>query len=340
MEPIIYKLPKPDKPIAPDAKNIYFDAYPSPKLIKYGFNSMSEQLDLVELTKVPYYKAGLHFDFSRKGKDTIADSGNKSFAIKDFDQTFAEFWEIITMFDLFKKDTSVLTSHEDTVRDIIKAYTTLNKSKNKLDLVKGKAKADLVFHKLSDTDIDENAAIQLITMDLPKLLSSQSPGSNMVLQIFSTQTQIMAEIIYYLASNYEEAYLVKPSIISEIFDEKYLVLINLIADPKFNLPKHRSNDFLSSLGLEPPTDFETSIQCMNAELLPAKFKKYYEIKAYLDTKVYEGATYQEMLADQDDDTDKWIATFTDLSKPPAILDARLKKSDTKCKRRSDLINSL
>ena len=353
MEPIIYKLlpcittdmqacevPTSDNPISLNDSDIYFDTNPSPKLIKYGFNNMVDQLDLMAITSISYYRAGLNFDFTRTGKNSIAAKFSKIFGTKNVDETFAEFWEIITLFNLFNTNTDVLTSHPDTMADIIKAYTSFSKTKNKFGFVSKKGKANLVIHKYSDIDIDENAAIQFIITDLPNLLSDQTKTASMILQIFGTLTQTMAELIYYLATLYEESYLVKPSVISEIFDAKYLVLLRLKDKTEFQLPKHSKDVYLASIGVNIPDDVVTSIQCMNAETMPAKYRKYYEIKSYLDTRVYEGATYQEMLQQQDDYGEEWIETYTDLSKPPAILANVLKKSDAKCMRRSQLINLL
>lgn len=350
MEPIIYKLLPcitnenaacmTNIKINLNDDDIYFDTNPSPKLIKYGFNNMIDQLDLMAITSISYYRAGLNFDFARTGKDSIATKFSKIFGTKNVDQSFAEFWEIISLFNLFNTNVDIQTSHPDTITDIINAYTLISKSKNKINLINKKGKASLIIHKFSDVDIDENAAIQFIINDLPNLLSNQTVSANMVLQIFGTLTQTMAELIYYLSSLYEESYLIKPSVISEIFDSKYLVLLRLKNQTKFQLPKHSSDVYLASIGINIPDDVVTTIQCMNAETMPSKYKKYYEIKSYLDSKVYEGATYQEMLERHDEYGEKWIETYTDLTKPIEILANILKKTDAKCMRRSSLINLL
>lgn len=331
MEPIIYMLPFVNKPLEISKDKIHFDIYPSPKLIKYGLNNLIERLDLVSLTSVSYYKAGLHVDFSRTDAESFTTLVGKKLGTKKIDQTFAEFWEIITLFNLLEKDKDILTNSSEIVSNLLKTYTVISKTKKSFSMVhKTKKKASLVLHKFSEVDLEENASIQLIINDLDALFSSQKEGATLVLQIFGVQTQTMVELIYYLLSNYEEAYIFKPTVISEIFDQKYLILKKLRNKPRFSLPKHSKNTYLVSLGLSPPQELVTKIQCLNAETIPARYNKYHEIKTYLDSKVYEGATYQEMLQSQNDFTKSWTQIFTHLTNLQQVLDKALEVSNQKC----------
>ncbi|XWV24994.1 FtsJ-like methyl transferase [Tupanvirus deep ocean] len=348
MEPIIYALPKSDRNIEPSEINIYFDNHPSPKLIKYGFNNIGGQLDMVALTSVPYYKAGLEFDFDRKDEKSISTKAMIFFKTKSFDQTFGEFWEIVTLFGLLRSDQTIFSLRNNaTITDVVDTYQKLSNNKYNIKISGGNfnaaqnIKADLVFHKYSDVDIDENAAVQFIINDLSNLLSVQKEGSNMVLQVFSLQTQITAEIIYLLSLLYTDAYIMKPTIVSDLYDTKYIVLMGLQKPFKLTIPQHGENLFISSLGIKNiPNNFDTVIQCMNAEVIPKKYKRYISIKSYLYTKVYEGATFQTMITAQNNNATKWLETFTDLSKADKMLDFYLKKSTQKCNTHAQLAGIL
>jgi hypothetical protein len=342
MEPLVYALPEYNQTIKSSDLNIIFDNHPSPKLIKYGFNNIANQLDMVALTSIPSYKAGLEFDFDRTEDNSFVAQAEKNFSVKEFDQTFGEFWEILLMFKLLNQDQIIYSPQNyRTVQSIVNSYQkiTTNNFNIKIENTSKKTNAKLVIHKYSDIDLDENASVQFIIDILPDLLSVQSEGSNMILQLFNMQTQITSEIIYLLSNLYAEAYLFKPIIVSDLYDTKYIILINLKA--KFNLviPKHSENVYLSSLGFQNlPNNFETMIQCMNSDVMAKKFQRYAIIKSYLDTKVYEGATYQEMITQQKSNAKKWLEIFSNVSNLESILDDSLKRTSIKCNTHSQLIS--
>lgn len=332
MNTTIYAFTKPDKQIESSDLKFEFDDKPSPKLIKYGFNNMAEELDLLNLMSNPHYRAGLNFDFERQDDLSLTIKAETELDAKNFNQTFAEFWEILIMFGMLNNDQNISTNNKEEMQNVIDLYKKISKSKNKLNIVNvNDKKATLVIQKYSDTDIDENAAIQFILNDLVQLLQTQAKNANMVLQLFSTQTQTMAEIIYYLTSFYNEAYFVKPTVISDLSNSKYLVLIGLNSVPKLIIPKHPKNVYLHSIGLKGlPNNFTTVIQCFNSEIIPRKYRKYHLIKSYLDTQVYEGATYQDFINQQNENTNKWLTIFRDLTNIEKITDNAVKKSDEQC----------
>ncbi|AYV85068.1 MAG: methyltransferase [Satyrvirus sp.] len=349
MEPIIYNLPKVEKYIEIADENIYFDEYPSPKLIKYGFNTINEQLDMVALTSNPYYKSGLNFDFERNDKQSMKTKANELLKTKDFNIDFAEFWEILNLFSILSTTQNIHTTKKNIVEDVVNTYQKLTGSKKSYIVggpkMKPKEKVTLVIHKYSDIDIDENAAIHLIINDLKDLVSIQEKGANMVLQLFSLQTQTSSELLYYLGSLYNEAYLVKPIVTSNLSDSKYIVLLNLkeknIKLPK--LPKIPTDAYLISLGIKSiPNDFLTVIQCMNSQIIPKKYETYNSIKSYLDSKVYEGSTYQDMVKNQNSNTTKWFETFSDVGAEnmKKILDQSIQRSNTVCVSYSKIIDIL
>ena len=332
MEPIIYTLGKPDRIIDNSELHFSFEETPSPKLIKYGFNNINETLNLGLITSNSFYKTGLLFDFDRDDKDSFYAKASIHFKNKNFDLTFAEFWEIIALFSLFNTNQTIVTTHGDTIADIIAAYQKIYSNKAKLAVASGKSanKATLVIHKFSEIDIDENAVIQLIINDLPHLLDIQVKGASMILQLFGSQTQTTAEIIHYLSTLYDEAYLIKPTVTSDLSDSKYLVLIGLSDKARLTVPKHAKDLYLNSIGIVTPNDLVATIQCFNSIVIPKKYRKYNQIKSYLDTKVYEGITYQEMIRAQNENTDKWLETFTDMTKMKSLVDDAIKRSSTRC----------
>lgn len=340
-KPIIYELPVLDKKFETDILSFSFDNQPSPKLMKYGFNNLSENLDIMEITSNPHYKAGLNFDFDRKDEDSIAGKSKKIFDVKHLDQTFTEFWEIMNLFGMLELDQQILTSNPTVIEHIVSSHKKMTGTKHKIHISdKGsKNKITLILQKYSDIDIDENAISQMIINDLPHFLSVQDTGSSMVIQIFGMQTGIMAELIYYLNTLYSESYIIKPMTTSEISDSKYLILLGMKKSIKLSIPKHSKNSYLISLGIEPiPNDLVTIIQCANSELIPKKFVIYSKIKNYLNSKVYEGATYQEMIQQQNANTNKWLEMFIDLGKMESLFDNLIKKTDSVCDHHTEWAN--
>ena len=339
MEPINYVLPLTDKILEINPSEFKYDSNPSPKLIKYGFNNITEKLDLETITSIPQYRAGLNFDFESTDKNSIAIKLATLFKIKNIDPTLAEFWEILTIFGLLKTNQNIYTSNPKTVNDIINVYQSLTKTKNTYDVTdKAIKKASLIIFKYgdSDVDIDESVGIQLLTNNLGELLAMQAKGASMILQLFGLQTQISAEFIYYLSTLYNEAYLTKPIIASDLSNSRYIVLKGLKDVPPKNISftmssKKKNTMYLTSIGLNHiPIDVDTVIQCMNATIIPLRYKKYNQIKDFLNTKVYEGITYQTMIQQQYQNAQKWVDLFGNLSEIEKIFDQSLKKTMGTC----------
>ena len=400
MQPLIYALPNSDSSILLDRIQFYLDSNPSPRLIKYGFNTINNKIDLIALTSVSYYKTGLNFDFERTDAKSIFTMGNALFNISTFNRIFAEIWEILALFDLLNPRL-VYTSNPDDVKAIFATSRALGFTSGAPQVIsdpsslskwvdeKGGAKGDeddnedennsdetedekypsddpnsllnhygglasqpvdLIIKRYSNINLDENALIKLIIADLPKILQLMANGTNVIIQLFNLETQTSAEIIYYLSSLFSEAYLVRPSVTSEFSDVKYLVLINTLLDPEAkktlassvtalsSLNKDIRDSYLISFGLEINPDVGTRIQCLNSETTPPRFKKYNRIKAYLDSKVYEGSIYDEMIQAQDVNSDEWITTFGDIPNMKEIADRAIAKSGEKCVKSEDIVN--
>lgn len=331
MDPIIYILPKIDT-LPP--LNITHSDQPNPKLLKYGFNSITENLDIETITTVPQYKSGLGFDFESEDIPGAKVKLSKLFNV-NVDLNFAEFWEIIYLFKLLDTNQTIYTNYPKVVKDNIKAYKHLSDKSHKYDVEDkiGKSKYSLIMYKYSDSnvDIDENVGIQLLADNLADLLNAQAKDGTMVLQLHGLQTQVNAELIYYLSSLYVDAYLMKPNVTSDLSNSVYIILVGLkqpVKSPPFNKSK---KPYLSSIGLgHVPVETDNVIQCINSTVIPLRYNTYNKIKSYLRTKVYEGSTYQNMISTQYTNVDKWINMYGDIGKADGVLDAALKKSGNKC----------
>lgn len=337
--PIVYKFPdKPNKPIK--LIDIIFDDEPAPKLLKYGFNQMIEKLDLASIISNPHYKAGLNYNFDRHDILSIQTKCKKIFGLdKDINDAelklFCTYWEILNIFSLLDKNPSILTNQIDIFKNIETTHKKIFKSKLKIsyDKFDSKDTSDLIFRSYSKIDIDENAWIHLVLNELPTLLQHQTKGANMVIQLFEMQTDVTVELIYYLGTLYQEMYIMKPLVVSNLSNEKYLVLINLIADvSKQKFPKISPDIYVSQLDIDNsvPETVINIVQCINSELVPVKLQTYNEIKKYLGTNVFEGITYDEMILDQNMYTDVWIDIFTNKKNMEEILDKNIKLTVTKC----------
>lgn len=327
MDIIIYRLPTSNQILEVRKEDIQFDDHPSPKLLKYGFNVLGDRLDWVALTSDPHYKAGLRFDFSRSDPESIVSLATATLRPHQFDQTFAEFWEIICLFDLLKNQQILSTNQPEIMEDIIAIQ---KKTKDIRISTKIKDRLHLIIQKYSDVDLDEDTLVTFITKDLSSLFERQVVGANMVLQISSIQTQIMAELVYYLSTLYVSAYIVRPMVIPEISNSKYLVLVGLRQESPWTIFP-RENAYLSSIiSSDLPTEFNSVIQCMNSYLIPLKFTTYSRIQSYLKEKIYEGATYQEFTKIQNEMARRWIDIYSEPSKAKALLDNIIERTEKTC----------
>lgn len=342
MEPIIYTLttqndttnPNPleiREPVVLDVTKFVFDSSPNPKLIKYGFNNINEKLPIESLTSIPQYAAGLNFNFDQ---DFSKDKTIKSLGIKMLDQAFAEIWELVVMWRLLDAEKSnspfvIATNQPEIMQDIADVYAKTSKLKYKVEQLN--KKANLVVVKNSDINIDENTVLSMLINQLPGLMKTQTKGSNMVLQIYAIQTQATVELINWLRSVYQEAYIARPSVESNLSDSKYLVLINLLDEISF--PKIQTESYVSSFGTVIPEQVISTIQCCNADLIPLKYRMYTRIKEFLDTKVYEGSSYQELIQQQQANHQEWMDTRFDFQKMQELLDKVIQSTSKKCEDR-------
>ena len=297
MNPIVYKLMTDNKDL-PKILIYKTDSNPQPKLITYGFNDSIEKLNLINLTANKYYRSGLTIDFDRSDKESIKKKMEK-FNVKNINQTQAEFIELIKLFELDKKSQKVFTNKSTDLENISSLIGNKFEIKNK--------SATLIMWKFSDIDIDETTYIELLLTDLNTILNNLEKSGTLIMQIYGTQTNLMAEFIEYFCRIFSDGYIVRPSTVSNLSDQKYLVLDGYSGN-KIDI-KFKSKEYLVSIGLQISQNIQNIIQCVNSVTLPIIFNSYNKIKEYLDTQVYEGATYTDFITKQNENIDKWIDMY-------------------------------
>src|SRR6056297_1258955 len=175
MNTIIYQLPSQDEIIRINKSDIRSDTITNRKLIKYGFNNINEQININELKLNKNYQAGLKFNFERNDDESITKKGEKFFGTKKFDQTFAEFWEILNVFQLMNQSDNILTNYPDVLENITSVYQKIKGVKSKFNIKNkfSKDKFNLVIKKYSDIDISEDTLFQFVVNELEDLIKNQ-----------------------------------------------------------------------------------------------------------------------------------------------------------------------
>jgi hypothetical protein len=342
MDLIIYKINMPNMPVKSTIKKFIYDSEPAPKLLKFGFNKDVEKLDIASLMNNPNHKIGLNFDFERTDEASIEKICHKKFgwkiSKKNNMQLVCSAWEIISLFFGQEKKKMIATNEVDILEEVSDSHK--KKFKSNFQITNLKSASDIVYWISSKIELDENVYIHLLISELSNLLSKQKEGSCMVIQLFGLSTQIMSELIYILTTLYHESYIIKPSTISDLSDEKYLVLINMInSKSKIDIGAIPKNTYLNKLELDSiPDTFINSIQCINAKLIPKKLSKFNAIKKYIDNNIYEGMTHDEMIATQNLLTEKWVETFSDQKIIQTQMDLSLNKSGAECDHAAEFNN--
>lgn len=299
--PLIYQLPK-LSPIKINQNEITFDDQIQPKLLKYGSNYMIDNLPLLNITSSKHHTDMLPFNLPQ----SITPFKNQ------LNQTTMELIEILTLFNLIKKNQSFSSNVQP--KDILTELETLFKIK-----IPSEKKASIVFHKFSEIDIDENIWINLIMGNINNIFSSVQKDGNVIIQLFSFQTKAAVDILYYLSSLAKESFIIKPSVISDVFDCKYLVLLNVTeVVPKINpVPK---NLYLASLLSDDLTKLIPTIQNVNSILLSKKFISFHKFNTYISDNTIGGIKTQSLKKKQIENMDNWINTFTTKSDQTELME--------------------
>jgi hypothetical protein len=335
-KPLIYTSAVSKEPLVLDQTKIKFSPNPNPQLIKYGFNNLLHTLDTVSVISNPYWIYGLSTNFSEDFETT--QQIKKTFGIKHFDRITAIMWELLNLFGLVNQTTTLATSaNSDIGSNQTTSLTHMFKKQFDLNLKFSSSNSDIFFVLVSaNTDLEENAALLMVIKELAS--TKHKRGSNIILQLFSTQTSASAELITYLSSLFDATYLVKPVSSNDLIDSKYIVFINAKTDFQFPSVKIPGKTFIQSFGIKSiPMDITNMIQCSNSLLIPAKYHTYNKIQAYLKTEVYEGATYVELKNAQIANVEQWIKTFSDKDLIQKAFDDGVKLTDKRCTRYANLL---
>lgn len=243
------------------------------KLFKYGQSTLNPAREYISITEAPEYADKLPFH-----PETFLPQIENKLAVKNIDRKFLELYEISTIFHL-----GAFRSNDKQIPKL-NALTT--------------DKTDTYVHWFSNKDIDEVALVPEILNNLHHIKSR----GNAVFQMTGSQTKPMAQLIYYLASLCETAYIYRPSIISDIYDIKYIVLKDIKT-----VPKHSVSGPIDSLGIAIPIPIDNVIQCMNLTLMRRKIHMYEEIKEYLKTAI--GSHKPQLLELQERNAQLWLDKF-------------------------------
>lgn len=245
------------------------------KLFKYGQSILNPTREYIAITETPEYADALPFH-----PETFIPQIEKKLAVENIDRKFLELYEISAIFHL-----GSFRSNDKQIPKLNKLFTD---------------KTDTYVHWFSNKDVDETSLVPEI---LNNIHHSKAQG-NAVFQMTGSQTKPTAQLIYYLASLCETAYIYRPSIISDIYDIKYIILKGIK-----NVPKHKVTGPLDSLGVAIPEPIDNIIQCMNLTLMRRKIHMYEEIKEYLKTAVAQGSRKQELLEFQEKNAQLWLDKF-------------------------------
>lgn len=249
----------------------------SVRLFKYGKSDLDPSRDYVSITSSPEYANALPFH-----PESFTKQIDSQLKIKS-DRRILELYEIAAVFNL-----GSFRSNDDSVLQLNKIF-------------KG---TDTYVHFVTQVDLQESLVAHEVVSNLKNV------KTNAIFQITSTQTQVSIQLLYWLASLSESCYVYRPTVISDLYDIKYVILQNV------KVPKVTSKGAIESLGIQVPDDFTKSIQCMNLALMKRKIQLYETIKDYLKTAVPK---IEETEA-QSNNAKKWMDTFL---KPDKLLDKML-----------------
>lgn len=245
----------------------------APKLFKYGNSSLEPDAEYLSITSKPEYADKLPFH-----PPTFVQQVESKLKVQGINKAFIELYEIGTIFKLGSMVSNI----------------KLNPNLNKL-LPKSK---DTYVHYLGNVATDESFVVSEVLNNLKHVLS------NAVFQVSTTMTEPSAQLIYYLASLCENLYIYKPTIIADLHDTKYLIMVNIHTVPKIDI-----KGSVLSLGIDIPENVESMIQCMNLRLLSRKVQAYDDIKEYLTYGIPDGAMKRSLETIQDKNANNWLNTF-------------------------------
>lgn len=315
MDSLIYQLPTTQDTIAPEKIIASVDYAPSPRLLKYGYNHSLSKINMREIYDNPHHYVGLSVDYQSKESDNINTVAKKIFGKINVTEELCCLWEIVVLLEIFNNVETILTNRKETMEIIAQIYSKLKNKKIEVFDFNETIKDDVQLVIYLIDDVDESVSISMLLNALPKLLSVQQKGAQMIFPLANCQTQLCVELLYYLTSIYNTAYLTKLMVSNTLSASRFVVLQDKKDSnkkiPEFNYPK--KDYHLITLGLSHfvTDNFVNTIQCCNSAIDFNILRALYEIKKYISEKVFEGASYQVMLTGQREMAKKWLEIVID-----------------------------
>lgn len=318
---IIYQLPNVAETSLSEV--VYCDR-PAPYLVKFGYNSVNQKLDILALTANHNYRSALRFNIHRDDDQSI----RTLLGLPHASSALFELWEIFSTFQLLTDKTQIYAPGLEHIDDMISMY---GKQFNLSGLSVSKKSDTSNLHILffSPINIDENSATQLAVNELSKNIKKYKKNSTLIVQLFGMQSPVTAQLITYLSSHYSNSYIIKPHVTEYILDYQYLVLIGL-KDTFTDTIDTNPDQHLISLGIDVPNEIDTIITCYQSQVIPLRYCQYFKIYNFLQFKVYDGALYQDYLAVQNNFIQKWISTYTSLELSKTLLDMAVNTTSDTC----------
>ena len=311
MDPLVYPLPHVADPIT-KWQPVTCERPPRP-LLKYGYTTQSS-IDYVTITTGEYYTASLDVYLDTESIQRIKEATG----MDKVTTASVELWEIGSLSDLWKNVKRVLAPGARSVMtDIARA------NGHKWSISDEDGNADLAVYRYTNDPIEETTCLQAITEVLPGLFNGLAKGGKLVIQLARLSTTAMAELITFLASHFQESYLIRPAILSAIYDGCYFVG----KDYRGSASKIQGIDgCLHSLGIEVPEEIDRTMACLAGRLVPARYRQYYRTKSYLDGGLYNTDRADMYKKQREGHLSRWIERLSE----PGALDTLVQKAAVDC----------
>lgn len=300
MEPLIYRLPTGDHPLSL-GEPVYCEAAPRP-LLKYGYTT-AHHLDYTRITADDHYPTSLDIHLDSHSRRAV----KKALGLTEVTLPALELWEVGVRMGFWEGVRRILAPGCRTV------VQSIGQARGEQWTVDNQAdeKADLVIYRLTAQPLEEGVALELTTQVLSSLLTGPRPGGTLCLQLPRLETEATAEMLSYLASQFEEAYLVRPAIMSALSQGAYLVGRGYRGSGA-EIPE--AHGYLHSLGVPVDPDLDRVLACLAGRVRPARYRQYHRTLSYITGRLYSTALADEYTHQQRQTIQDWLESLmaTDL----------------------------
>lgn len=322
--------------------NPVYDTNPAPALIKYGFNFLATNYAVPEVTQDPNHLTALRYDLTNHDTDNFAHAIVTKAALTAKFMPKLTFqvltlWEIFWLFQLWQQkaisaaDTSASTDIATVYEIYHKIYPDASSKPEISTKVKSSSASIHLIMPSPKVDIDENAYVLFLIEALTTIVELAASDSALILQVFGIQTAITVEILAVIASFYKTSYIYRPVAAYDLTTDKYFVALGFksaASKPDASALKaitdkiKQENLNLTSVGITISAQIHQQIQRLNGYLIPEQYAQFMRIKKYLQSGIFTGAIYQELVTAQQDRAKNWAAIFMG-GNPTKVLDQAL-----------------